>query len=1042
MTSQYFDNSSSKDGWGDDWGDFNDDSNTISNVAPKSNNPYSNSNVGQNATSPNQNIIYNQPQQPPTQQFPPQNQYALNNNPTTMSNIQRQPPSGFSQQSAVYPQQNYPPSQQFNTNNYGAPVNTYDMPLPQQQQSDKDNWNWNTPEHRATPDNIDNVFPKVSPAAVQKIISNVTDTHAADTVQSHNSNAYSNNFNSNIQNLQSRTPDDLKNTQNIQNPLLSRIKRSEHLLTPQWSTESQISQTSSDRSIESDNIDTRSSATNTSDEHGYGQSLHNQNFPPVPTSTDVENNQNLQYHQSENYNSGYQSRANYPPPPSVQLQENNRSKDDLDSLDQALMNMNIVKKEEPHYYQQDFQQMSHPQQHQQQPTVAPPSAHAPPPTKYENPMHGYPAMSGTPNPVPPSISPGLPQQAQFIAPSKLVTPPSSISTVNSSPSMSIASQPPSLPLNSLPPVMSSSPLPPSLPQQSQQQFPAQQGSSTANPFKRSNLSNPRAVHYPVSSAPAQPGTGFFNDPQSNQDFNIHPPENSENLEVENLEIAPSNDRNQYLQTGHLSEESQTNDGLHVQMQQPEGNDNLPPPGLSRFVLGQPGSENPPPVGLDRMIPGTELHMELNVGRQADGQAASNIAPPPGSRLSERNLYPVPGESTAASERVIPGVEDDRRGSQLQQPIIQQHNDPEILINHQYREVNVEGENVADYPNQHQQNVHTEIREEPIEGANTSDEINPQVNLNQVEIESNLTYDGPRKDLSNPSTANDDSDKEHLYYKSRRATDEGSSRRRGSNKGRGRYDTEDTDYNSDRDRRRHREGSVRDDRSDRERDPKDSKDRPRGRRDGSGRERERSDRDRYDRNDRDRNKYRYETDSSKHENDNRESKRRYDDYDRRRDNRDRDERRYKKGERDRDDRRRDDNHGKYRDDRRRERGGDRPKYDYDDEYNNRSGSRTGLDRDPSEKDRRYQQGYYQAATGYGQYDPYTYYQQQQQYYESLRRTNPQAYMEMYKKYFSQMQTQVPADLINADGRESVHSGRSSANDKDRYVFLNIFHQFIV
>lgn len=1038
MTSQYFDNSSNRDGWGDDWGDFNDDSNIVSNVPPQSNNPYSSG--GKKLTSPNQNTIYGQQ---PSPQFATQNQYGMNNNPTT-SSVQRPPPSGFSQQNVGYPQPNYPPSQQFNTNNYAAPTNMYGIPPPpqqQQKQSDNDNWTWNTPEHRATPDNIDNVFPKVSPAAVQKHVENVTGAPDTNINQSNNSTQYATNFNSNIQNLQSRTPDDLKNTQNIQNPALTRIKRSEHLLTPQWSTESQISQTSSDRSIESDNIDTRSSATNTSDEHGYGQSLHNQNFPPVPTSTDVENNQNLQYNQSENYNIGYQARANYPPPTSVPTQEENRNKNDLDSLDQALMNMNIVKSDESNYYKQDYQQIS---QHQQHPIVPPSSAHAPPPAKYDNPLYSNPPISSSPNPVPQSISPNLPQQAQYTASSKLITPPL---IPNSNPPPSIYSAPSSIasstmPLTSVPPSMSPSLLTASNP--SQTQFTPQQGGTAAvNPFKRSNLSNPpRSAQYAAASIPSQSimPSGFYHDPQSNQNFNVHPPDNSENLEVENLEIAPSNDRNQYLQTGHLSEESQTNEGIQAPIQHHESNDNLPPPGLSRFVLGQPGSENPP-VGLDRMIPGTELHMELNVGRQADGQASSSNVPPPSSRLSERNLYPVPGESTAPSQRVIPGVEDDRRSSQLQQPIIQQHNEPEILINDQYREVNVEGENVADYPNQHQQNVHTEIREEPIEGANTSDEINPQVNLNQIETESNLTYDGPRKDLSNPSTANDDSDKEHLYYKSRRGLDEGSgSRRRGSNKGRGRYDTEDTDY-SDRDRRRYREGSVRDDRSDRERDPKDLKDRPRGRRDGSGRDRERSDRDRYDRSDKDRNKYRYETDSSKYDNENRESKRRYDDYDRRRDDRDRDDRRYKKGDRDRDDRRRDDNRSKYRDDRRRDRG-DRSKYEYDDEHNHRSSSRNGGgQRDSVEKDRRYQQGYYQTA-GYGQYDPYTYYQQQQQYYESLRRTNPQAYMEMYKKYFSQMQNQVPTDLINADGRESVHSGRSSANDKDRYVYhYNIIYVFI-
>lgn len=95
--------------------------------------------------------------------------------------------------------------------------------------------------------------------------------------------------------------------------------------------------------------------------------------------------------------------------------------------------------------------------------------------------------------------------------------------------------------------------------------------------------------------------------------------------------------------------------------------------------------------------------------------------------------------------------------------------------------------------------------------------------------------------------------------------------------------------------------------------------------------------------------------------------------------------------------------------------------------------------------------------YGGYDHYAYYtqqqQQQMQYYENLRRTNPQAYAEWYRKYYMQASglaagaVTVPgavaatgvatlggAEIIQSqmptDGRESVHSGRSSTNDKDR------------
>lgn len=111
-----------------------------------------------------------------------------------------------------------------------------------------------------------------------------------------------------------------------------------------------------------------------------------------------------------------------------------------------------------------------------------------------------------------------------------------------------------------------------------------------------------------------------------------------------------------------------------------------------------------------------------------------------------------------------------------------------------------------------------------------------------------------------------------------------------------------------------------------------------------------------------------------------------------------------------------------------------------DYNNRSSSRNA----DAEKDSRYpnaqmyfaqQQQHQQYATG--GFDQYSYYQTQQ-YYENMRRTNPQAYAEFYQRYYGSMQQQQNTGLSVTDksetgvtdGRESVHSGRSSANDKDR------------
>lgn len=71
-----------------------------------------------------------------------------------------------------------------------------------------------------------------------------------------------------------------------------------------------------------------------------------------------------------------------------------------------------------------------------------------------------------------------------------------------------------------------------------------------------------------------------------------------------------------------------------------------------------------------------------------------------------------------------------------------------------------------------------------------------------------------------------------------------------------------------------------------------------------------------------------------------------------------------------------------------------------------------------------------------YNP-AYYNYYYQYYENLRRTNPAAYADWFRKYYSHSQ-QGTFDGTYTEDRGSVHSGRSSANDenKDRWIFFNI------
>lgn len=104
---------------------------------------------------------------------------------------------------------------------------------------------------------------------------------------------------------------------------------------------------------------------------------------------------------------------------------------------------------------------------------------------------------------------------------------------------------------------------------------------------------------------------------------------------ENIEVAPINDRNQYLETGQLSDiDLNPSDGSSINLQQ-ETVDTLPPPGLRRMVLGQmeqnehtsnTTNEEPPP-GLSRMVLG-----------QTENVNTSN-EPPLGIRM-------IPGESSS------------------------------------------------------------------------------------------------------------------------------------------------------------------------------------------------------------------------------------------------------------------------------------------------------------------------------------------------------------------------------------------------------------
>lgn len=193
-----------------------------------------------------------------------------------------------------------------------------------------------------------------------------------------------------------------------------------------------------------------------------------------------------------------------------------------------------------------------------------------------------------------------------------------------------------------------------------------------NPFKRSGLPQHHRATGLMATVPTQtnvfnmppPPPADFANPSSSGAVTLMEPENNELPSQENQEILtspaptmhhpqpsvssitlpnasvvttpasaalalppPNDERNQYLQTSHLSENSEE--------QQPEADGLLPPPGLSRLVLGEPeleasqrmvmGTEAPPVVGGNTATVTDVMHLEE---RHADGEdtASENAVP--------------------------------------------------------------------------------------------------------------------------------------------------------------------------------------------------------------------------------------------------------------------------------------------------------------------------------------------------------------------------------------------------------------------------------
>lgn len=126
--------------------------------------------------------------------------------------------------------------------------------------------------------------------------------------------------------------------------------------------------------------------------------------------------------------------------------------------------------------------------------------------------------------------------------------------------------------------------------------------------------------------------------------------------AENCEIAPINDRNQYLETGQLSDAAENdysrNEDAHTN-QNIDNNDSLPPPGLRRLVLGQMEQpetsqsidnalDNAPPPGLSRQVIGSTAQSDYTFQTVAFDPAdyQNNEEPPVGLHRM------IPGESSS------------------------------------------------------------------------------------------------------------------------------------------------------------------------------------------------------------------------------------------------------------------------------------------------------------------------------------------------------------------------------------------------------------
>ncbi|XP_072391264.1 uncharacterized protein Sec16 isoform X2 [Diabrotica undecimpunctata] len=598
-----------------------------------------------------------------------------------------------------------------------------------------------------------------------------------------------------------------------------------------------------------------------------------------------------------------------------------------------------------------------------------------------------------------------------------------------------------------------------------------------NPYKRTTtLSHTSASRFRATNiTPPDTRQNVYQPTFHNQQINLENADSSEQPDpdhsqsVQKVKLghkldnneAPMNDRNQYLETGQLSEvnyndrmNEQTSERVDPRTYDQEGLENItdayPPPGLRRMVPGQleqteptsnvPNFTDEPPPGLSRMVLGqTESAAPSTLGTVVQNvdllSQFDTSGPPEGLRRM------VPGESSSpeSSLRIQQQSREDNESepefSQLTQHTSQPRSatigaDTPPAVNNpvasQPSANNISRtrlENGTNVPTRSSSVEPDNKRRDSIEGEPQEEEISNITNsVRNMTVGENLT-DGHVSNNSLPDPV------------PRRQSRQESS-------------------DSDRESRKPPRGPSRDKKSaertkrdrDRERDRDRDKDRDKSRRD-----RERYSPDNYRDKKYERRRYRdrrYEDDTDYYSD--KEKEKGFDewdkDYDRKYNSLRKDkEKERRRRERDPRDYRRDYYYGS--------RYGD----DYENEQRSRPSSRSDSihesyrarekdqDRDRRNRDRereKYRRRDPRDVYNYQgfSYDPFNPYYQQYQYYENLRRTNPQAYAEWYRKYYQQATSHSAS--YGGEDRASVHSGRSSANEelaKDRYTRQSFYSQ---